>query len=578
MTPWFCAASSCPCGHRPGPTARTGNSSSSKTWRSSASWPSDTVRPGISTTAPSFAKRRGPTVDGETARAVQWQVDHFAEIPVLVVACLRLSVREGKGALPADAACGAVRLLRVDLPECSELLLAARSMGLGASLITPAAVEPGVGPPDPGPADVGHPMRRHTAGAGRVAVTWPTTRRPVGGWCTSTPMAAGPGWAADSAPPGQRPGAGRQQQAAGRKPAVYAHQLGTQAGNDQTLPRRASGDRGVGDIADRGRDRPEARLRSYRGAGHLPPFGRDRSGTQRRAGHARAVQAPRAPPRRTSGRTLWWPIDPSGVGVAESPPPSRHWDGAGPRAIIPGSAAWVSSISASALTVSCSLPPGGPKTGTGHSCRIPRCYGPGQRGDCSVMRWINSAAGRPLGQIEGQHLGRHRVLGGQFVGESTRRRSARRATRTGGPARRLRPRAISAPIPEEAPVTTTDLATLGVGRLIVRPILCSALRLVAMRGSSTVSEGHRQGLAGRVAPVPLLFVRGLAPGAPLFRRPGCWNFATHEQSRRQTGCAVLRRPLDDVCGCPQPAGAPVVIGLHSMPLGSSCRVPGILMC
>ena len=32
----------------------------------------------------------------KTARAVQWQVDHFTEIPVLVVACLRLGAREGR--------------------------------------------------------------------------------------------------------------------------------------------------------------------------------------------------------------------------------------------------------------------------------------------------------------------------------------------------------------------------------------------------------------------------------------------------------------------------------------------------
>jgi nitroreductase len=29
-------------------------------------------------------------------RAAQWQVDHFTEIPVLVVPCLRLTVREGR--------------------------------------------------------------------------------------------------------------------------------------------------------------------------------------------------------------------------------------------------------------------------------------------------------------------------------------------------------------------------------------------------------------------------------------------------------------------------------------------------
>src|SRR5690625_4174305 len=30
------------------------------------------------------------------ARAMQWQIDHFTEIPVLVVACLRLGVRDGR--------------------------------------------------------------------------------------------------------------------------------------------------------------------------------------------------------------------------------------------------------------------------------------------------------------------------------------------------------------------------------------------------------------------------------------------------------------------------------------------------
>ena len=30
------------------------------------------------------------------ARAVQWQIDHFTEVPVLVVACLRLGTREGR--------------------------------------------------------------------------------------------------------------------------------------------------------------------------------------------------------------------------------------------------------------------------------------------------------------------------------------------------------------------------------------------------------------------------------------------------------------------------------------------------
>jgi nitroreductase len=70
------------------------------------------------------------------ARAVQWQVDHFAEIPVLVVACLRLGARGGR--LPfvrmphaaESAYWGSI------YPSVQNLLLAARAMGLGASLIT----------------------------------------------------------------------------------------------------------------------------------------------------------------------------------------------------------------------------------------------------------------------------------------------------------------------------------------------------------------------------------------------------------------------------------------------------------
>ncbi len=70
------------------------------------------------------------------ARAVQWQVDHFTEVPVLVVACLRLGAREGK--LPfvrmphaaESAYWGSI------YPSVQNLLLAARAMGLGASLIT----------------------------------------------------------------------------------------------------------------------------------------------------------------------------------------------------------------------------------------------------------------------------------------------------------------------------------------------------------------------------------------------------------------------------------------------------------
>ena len=72
----------------------------------------------------------------KTVRAVRWQVDHFAEIPVLVVACLRLGPREGRVPfvpMPHAATSGYYGSI---YPSVQNLLLAARAMGLGACLIT----------------------------------------------------------------------------------------------------------------------------------------------------------------------------------------------------------------------------------------------------------------------------------------------------------------------------------------------------------------------------------------------------------------------------------------------------------
>jgi nitroreductase len=72
----------------------------------------------------------------KTARAEQWQVDHFAEIPVLVVACLRLGAREGRVPfVPMPHAVESGHYGSI-YPSVQNLLLAARAMGLGASLIT----------------------------------------------------------------------------------------------------------------------------------------------------------------------------------------------------------------------------------------------------------------------------------------------------------------------------------------------------------------------------------------------------------------------------------------------------------
>jgi nitroreductase len=61
--------------------------------------------------------------------AVQWQADHFAEIPVIVVACLR-GPRVLFPPLAASSYYGSI------YPSVQNLLLAARAVGLGAALIT----------------------------------------------------------------------------------------------------------------------------------------------------------------------------------------------------------------------------------------------------------------------------------------------------------------------------------------------------------------------------------------------------------------------------------------------------------
>ena len=61
--------------------------------------------------------------------AVQWQVDHFEEIPVLVVACLATMIP----ILPRIAVSS---LYGSIFPSVQNLLLAARAAGLGAALIT----------------------------------------------------------------------------------------------------------------------------------------------------------------------------------------------------------------------------------------------------------------------------------------------------------------------------------------------------------------------------------------------------------------------------------------------------------
>jgi len=104
--------------------------------------------------------------------AVQWQADHFEEIPVIVVACLR-GPRSPFPAVAVSSYYGSI------YPSVQNLLLAARAAGLGAALITlplwstflarralglPRSVKPCAVVP------LGWPRGRYG----------PTTRRPVG--------------------------------------------------------------------------------------------------------------------------------------------------------------------------------------------------------------------------------------------------------------------------------------------------------------------------------------------------------------------------------------------------------------
>lgn len=118
---------------------------------------------------------RGNEAMEKVLRAVQWQVEHFAELPVLVVACLRGSRVPFVPAPPVvqSSYYGSI------YPSVQNLLLAARAVGLGASLVTlplwsataartilglPLTVHPACVVP------LGWPVGRYG----------PTTRRPVG--------------------------------------------------------------------------------------------------------------------------------------------------------------------------------------------------------------------------------------------------------------------------------------------------------------------------------------------------------------------------------------------------------------
>jgi nitroreductase len=76
-----------------------------------------------------LATRAGDEASLKIIRAVQWQADHFEDIPVIVVACL-------KGMIPPWPPIAAASAYGSIFPSVQNLLLAARAAGLGAALIT----------------------------------------------------------------------------------------------------------------------------------------------------------------------------------------------------------------------------------------------------------------------------------------------------------------------------------------------------------------------------------------------------------------------------------------------------------
>lgn len=74
-------------------------------------------------------KKRGDEKMLRIIEAAQWQADHFAEIPVIVVPCHRGLILPFPS-IAASSAYGSV------YPSVQNLLLAARAAGLGAALLT----------------------------------------------------------------------------------------------------------------------------------------------------------------------------------------------------------------------------------------------------------------------------------------------------------------------------------------------------------------------------------------------------------------------------------------------------------
>lgn len=77
--------------------------------------------------------RGGDEQTAKILRSVQWQVEHFEQIPVLVVCCLHDPMRPPLVPLPPVALSSHYGSI---YPSAQNLLLAARAVGLGGALVT----------------------------------------------------------------------------------------------------------------------------------------------------------------------------------------------------------------------------------------------------------------------------------------------------------------------------------------------------------------------------------------------------------------------------------------------------------
>src|SRR5947209_12209722 len=139
-----------------------------------------------------------------------------------------------------------------------------------------------------------------------------------------------------------------------------------------------------------------------------------------------------------------------------------------PRSTMPGSAAWVSSISASALRITSSL-----SRSSGNVWKTPLVPKPAllHRPAIGSLRSRSASLPRPLPSLRSSgstSTATEYSLPPSLASSS--RRSRRRATSNSGKPRRARPRASSAPMPDEAPVMTTVVSVSGFGRLMASPM------------------------------------------------------------------------------------------------------------